>query len=738
MYRFAPVIALLAMFASARCLAAEWKSLDVIDAGTVCLKFDELVSVDWGKLGGGMKDQKIVTEPMDLTKASQLGSYTIDGAAATAVGRKTRPHTFVRANNKNLTDQALSHEIYLTLDKPLTPGAKLTITLADGLTTRGPKQMSLTFDPATSRTEAIHADQLGYLPGAIKVAYVAAWLGDLGKHDFVEGTAFHVLDAATHKSAFEGQLKLRKAFDQPDNAQPAEGNHWKTNLYECDFTAFKTPGKYVVSVDGVGCSYPFEINADIYRQAYITLMRGLYHQRCGIELKEPYTEWTRPACHTGPLIQTDHRYMDGHFSEGPRSKFNETGETRTNVWGGWHDAADWDREELHADIPSKLLLAYELTPDHYADGELNIPESGNGIPDVVDEAAWGVDYYRRIQRPNGGVSVGMWESGSPKDGETSWTDTLKQYMYAEEPVCSYKQAAAAAHMVITLKKLGREKDAGPYLDSALRAFKWAGENLRPGDEAKVLDDRFHAAAALYRATGETKYQDIAKQSCAIKNQWEPLFNYPNRNQTLAAWTFALAEDDLPGLDKKFRDFMRKASIQHAQNDIKGGQLRGDRAAYNWWFPMNWGRGSQVDNFAIMMAQKFNGDAKLTDTMVGSANVTLGANPLNMTWVVGLGQHYPHQVMQINYWYDPKGPNPGTAPPGPFAYDPYAKAGVWQIGYAWKYVYPDVKQWPPLELWFEDRLCPPTNEHVVERMACMAMSFGYLCQPIKPAAQAAAK
>ena len=554
------------------CLAAEWKSLDVVDATTLCLRFDDLVSVDWGKLGGGLKDQKIVTAPLDVKRASRVGSYTLEGARIGRIGRKTRPHTFVRGENF-ATHNALEHFIYLELEEPLPTGARVTVSLPRDLVSSGPTSMNLVYDPAICRSDALHVDQIGYSPDAVKIGYLSAWLGDLGAHAFTEDSPFHLLDAQTRKPVFDGKLKLRKNASEPDSAQAAEGNHFRTNLYECNFTSFNTPGTYVLAVEGVGCSYPFQIRPDIYRQAYITLMRGMYHQRCGLELKEPYTQWTHPACHTQPLRQTDHRYMDLHFSEGARGPFKETGEMRENVWGGWHDAADWDREGTHADIPSKLLLAYELTPDHYTDGELHIPESGNGIPDIVDEAAWGVDYYRRLQRPNGGVSVGMWESGSPKDGETSWTDTLKRYCYAEEPVCSYKQAAAAAHMALTLKNLGRLEEAKPYLDSALRAWKWAGENLREGDEPKVRDDRFHAAAALYRFTGETSYQDSCKRDCAIKTQWEPIFQYPKVDHTVAVCTFALAEENLPGLDKSFRELMRKAAIQHAQGDDRWNQAR---------------------------------------------------------------------------------------------------------------------------------------------------------------------
>lgn len=729
MHKLAP---LLVLFLALPCFAAEWKTLQSVKDNVVCLRFDELVSIDWGKPGGNGYDDKLVTAPLDLHLADALETYRIDGAHALHLGRKTRPHTFVRQPGGPA--HALEHMIYLVLEQPLKPGDALTISVPKDLVTSGPTSMTLTFDPTRLRSDAVQVNQLGYLPAAAKFAYVSAWLGDLGAQTFTEGAAFDVLDAQSRKSLFTGSLKLRKPADQPDSSNPNEGNYYRANLYECDFSALTTPGSYVLSVHGVGCSFPFQISADIYRQPYLTTLRGMYHQRCGIALTEPYTHWTRPICHTEPLRQTDHRYMDVPFGDGPVANvpWKETGELRRDVAGGWHDAGDWDREAAHPDLPSFLLLAYELTPDHYAQNELNIPESGNGLPDIINEARWGVDYYKRIQRPNGGVSIGMFESRWPMEGQTASTDMLIKYCYAEEPICTYKQAAAAAHMALALTKLGHDADAKSYTDSALRAWAWAGDskNLQPGDQKKCRDDRLHAAAALYRLTGDAKFQDSFKNDLVIHAPTDMLFIWQDREQTLGVWTFALAPDDLPGLDKNLRDMLRQASINYARvRCVETSAKRGNRRGYDWYFPFQWGHAVQTDNFPLMVAHHLSNDKQFLDVMVANCDLTLGNNPLNMVWITGLGAQSPHQVMQINYWQDPKGPNPGIPPMGPSAYDPKATAkGQWEVGYAWQFVYPPAKQWPPLELWFEDRFCAQTNEFVVARQATVASSFGYLCQP----------
>lgn len=728
------VAAVFCLLFALSCRAAEWKSLEAVKDNIVCLRFDDLVSIDWGKIGGTGYDDQLITAPLDVDLAGRPDTYQLQGGHVTQVGRKTRPHTF--AHTSQGVKHALDHRIYLVLEHPLKPGDVLTVSVPKTLITSGPASMILTYDPAKSRSDAVQVNQLGYLPDAAKFGYVSAWLGDLGAQTFAEGTPFTILDAQSRKPVFTGQLKFRKAADQVDDGVVNDGNFYHANLYECDFSALTKPGIYVLSVNGVGCSFPFEVNADGYRRPYVTMMRGIYHQRCGTALTEPYTEWIHPICHDGPLIQTDHRYMDQPFGDGPPdgATFKETGEIRTNVAGGWHDASDWDREKGHPDIPSYLLLAYELTPDHYADKELNIPESGNGIPDIVDEARWGVDYYCRLQRPNGGVSMGMFESRWPKGGEVSWTDTLKKYCYAEEPVVSYKQAAAAAHLALTLIKLGHPDEAKPYTDSALHAWAWAGDksNLRPGDEEKSKDDRLHAAAALYRLTRDPKYQDSFKRDLAVHAPNDMLFVWPNQDQQLGIWTYVFAEDDLPGLDKSLREQLRQASIHFADvKNIETSAKRGDRRGYDWYWPIMWGHGDLTDNYPLMVAHKLTQDKKYLDVMTANCDLTLGNNPLNLVWITGLGAQSPKQVMHANTWHDPKGPSPGIPVMGPSAYDPKLPPakGEWEVQYAWQFIYPAPKDWPPLELWFEDRFCAQTNEFIVANQTLLAGSFGYLTQPV---------
>ncbi|MBV9866703.1 MAG: glycoside hydrolase family 9 protein [Abitibacteriaceae bacterium] len=691
-------------------------------------------------VAGGGSNGHVAAIPLDVNKAAQPRQYQItsrdDPIYANAVhpdkvGRKSKGRDFVNDHGK--TSWVIEHWIYLVLPQPMQHGKTYLVSVGD--LSSNVKELPITFDETKARSDAIHVNEIGYVPTAPqKFAYLSAWMGDLGPLvlDDYQHTQFHLLNAKTDQVVFSGQPTLRKKFNEPDGGQPNEGpnnNYTGADVWQLDFSAFKTPGTYVIAVDRIGASYPFQIAPDIYRQAFLTTVRGLYHQRCGIELKEPYTKWVRPACHrpeTKPFLQTTHRNMDGSYSDGNPNAMKETTGEKRLVWGGWHDAGDWDRESWHLGAANTLLLAYELAPQHFKDGEQNIPESGNGIPDIIDEAKWCIDYYTRLQRPDGGVSVGFFESSYPKGGQTSWHDPMDWFLYAEEPLQSYRYAASACHLAWCLKMAGKPQLAAPYIESARKAWVWAGQNMRPGDEAKVRDERLHAAASLYRVTGEAQYQDAFKRDCTVDTPQTMISEWGKREQQWGVWTYVLA--DWPNIDKDLKNRLTEATFHFAQVDyVDTAEKRAGRYAYNWYVPLYYGAATTPKTLPLMMAYHLSGDSKFLATQYTTCDYMLGGNPMNMVWVTGLGPNHPHQVMHWDSWYGTQPePIPGIVPMGPYRYEDKNSGGPWAPDYAQKTAYPTAKTWPPHELWFEDRLCPPTNEFTVGSMAEAAAAYGFLC------------
>jgi endoglucanase len=725
--------------------AAELTEVVPVTDRVLLLRFDDLVSVKRESLGGNGRDGRVVTAPLDLSRAARPESYRVTaakgdpeyagaGRAPERVGRKSKGHDFTNdASAPGGVAWATAHDVYLVLPRPLRPGASYTVTVGD--LSSGKRSLPLAFDPAKSRSEAVHVNAVGYAPAAPqKFAYVSQWMGDLGPLDLaaVAGRPFRVLDAKTGRVALAGKVALRKRAAEPDGGQAEDGPNANFNgadLYECDFSALRAPGTYVVSVDGVGCSYPFPVGADVYRTAYRTVARALYHQRCGVALDAKHTQWTRDACHVPdaahPLNQTDHRHLDGGFGDGPKgATFGLTGETRA-VQGGWHDAGDWDRESWHLEAADTLLLAYELNPRHFADGELNVPESGNGVPDLVDEARWCIDYYRRLQRPDGGVSVGMFEESFPRMGWRSDTDPMKRYLYAEDPAQSYRYAAAACRLAWCLTLAGKPDLAPAYVESAERAWAWAGKNLKDGDEPKLRDDRFHAAAALYRATGKAAYHDAFKADCQIATEETPLSAWQKPDQRWGAWTYVLT--DRPDVDRALKDRLTRAAVRYARTVYaETAAKRGTRMGYDWYVPRFWGAATIPHTLALAVARRLEpGDPELLAAQYTTCDAVLGANALNTTWATGLGARSPRSVMHWDSYYRPE-PVPGIVPFGPTRYAGPNAPGPWDPAFAQKTAYPDAKLWPPDELWFETRLCPSTSEFTVGSLAEAAAAFGALC------------
>jgi hypothetical protein len=150
--------------------------------------------------------------------------------------------------------------------------------------------------------------------------------------------------------------------------------------------------------------------------------------------------------------------------------------------------------------------------------------------------------------------------------------------------------------------------------------------------------------------------------------------------------------------------------------------------------MWWGSATVPKTLPAAVAYRLSGDAKYRAVQYTTCDYMLGGNPLNMVWVTGLGTRHPREIMHWDSWYRPS-PVPGIVPMGPFRYTPGPAKGPWEPQYAQETCYPDAKEWPAHELFFEDRLCPPTNEFTVGSLAEAAAAYGLLCAPVyktKPA------
>ncbi len=535
---------------------------------------------------------------------------------------------------------AYRHNVFLLLPRPLQPGRHYRIAMLNAGIER--EEYPFAFDERASVSRALKANQFGYIPDALKYAYLGDWLGSAGTLS-LEGCTneFQVVDAKTGKVAFTGKPALRMPHDRKEELSTSTlHNLTGEDVYELDFSALTTPGEYYVLVPGVGRSYGFRIANDVYDEPFRVCTRAILHQRCGSELKEPYTSYARGACHRGPAFEIKATAMDN----GPESEDElvakdpaiKTGR-QLDVWGGYHDAADYDRLVRHYGIPPCLFILYDMFPKAFTDGQLGLPESGHGVPDLVSEALWQVDFGVRMQDPDtGGVRGGVGPNAvvtNPAD-----KDDNPIYVYSPDPMTSLEFAGVAAEAARVLGGLGRKDDAARYIEHAEKA--WAYAASRQGE--KQLIPHAFAAVELFRATGRPAYHEAFLKDAPAITQLNALEQAPHGSVFVwNVWmSYAMAKEQ--GIDEQVRQACRRCIVAAADHEA---QLM-DSFAYRMpnWIPApiryGWGNnGNFPGGEYSVMAWYLTGDRRYRDRALLAADFSLGCHPTGTVFITGMGRRH---------------------------------------------------------------------------------------------------
>ena len=408
----------------------------------------------------------------------------------------------------------VQHTVFLALTNSAKAGDSMVIAVDRGVTGQA-LELSCRYDPTAVAADLIKVNQVGYLPNTPrKLAYLGGYLGDLGPLGLQDTNGrFEIIDRTSGKVAFAGKATLSKAADSESGE----------NVYWLDFSDFKTAngrsgeGDYVIQVNGVGRSHPFRIAADVYRRATVTAGRGLYHQRCGVALEKPYTTWTHGICHRGKAKLVDfHDSMDDCMKTLPQH-VDASGKL-IDGWGGWHDAADYDRlGSRHIQTVCDLLDAYEANPSAFADKQWNIPESGNGMPDVLDEARWGLDWFERMYDPSDGGFYYRIETE-----KYGWTmpeqDEQQLYSMSKYPYYSCLAGVPFAQAARVFRPLDA-KLAGRYLEIARSALRYGRAQAKaPKPDGRVPSALPLLAAEIYCSSGDAECHKIFLDS-SRRDSW---------------------------------------------------------------------------------------------------------------------------------------------------------------------------------------------------------------------------
>jgi endoglucanase len=729
--------------------SSDWTRTVSITSKVIMLRFDDGYIIHHG-YGERPESDFVYNVPLDLTRAMLPENYSIyshdDPDYSTpvnpdSIGRKTKGEDFSRncpGNNPDNCPVVYKHYIFLHLPVPLKDGYSYYIEL-NGLAANY-NNSALEYDFRKTRSDAVKVNQRGYIPDAArKFAYISYWMGDSGPLNLDEyaGNNFYVIDFETGQEVFQGTINKRLDFESGgglfDLRQENDPKYFAmADVWECDFSSFSTPGIYVVAVEGMGTSYPFKLDQDVYREAYYHTTRALYHNRTGIPLEAQHTDWHRPrTLHPDDGVvnfeYTHSRWIDWGGSEnGNRSEVLGQVDPGVNLKPrGWYmDAGDWDGYYSHTLVPRYLMMAYDLAPEKFADGELNIPESGNGIPDILDEAAWLIHYLDRTRGPSGGIAGARIHPDFRGGGSfiPSWEDSRTWLISGEDYVTTYTFAGLAAHLAWCYEKAGMRDLAVKWYEKATEAYYLADQ-----DTALVNDDlfnaRLYAAAALYKYTGSEDFQDMY-----IADYKRTTDSNPRNNREWANWLYLTADHDNVNFSQ------RATTLSAVRNDVDvtildPAERRSFRVGFNWWMPYVGGQPSTPAVFPALVLYYITGEEKYLTASQTSADYYLGGNPLNIVWVTGLGHHRPERVLHLDTWYHPDGREeypPGIVPFGPNINRNWNTWLVFSGEFASDRVYPETELWPPHELFFNSRYAVPTNEYTVHQTIVRAAAvYGLL-------------
>jgi endoglucanase len=513
---------------------------------------------------------------------------------------------------------------------------------------------------ALAQTGNPRVNQLGYLPNGVKTATYKT----------------------TSTSALTWQLKQNGSVVASGQTTPVSGTDASSgdNLQQIDLSSVTATGTGFSLTVGSDTSYNFAISPTALKGALYDSLKYFYQSRSGIAIDTQYTgggngsfasnsKWSRPAGHLN---------LGANKGDMNVPCWSGTCNYSLNVTKGWYDAGDHGKYVVNGGISAWTLLnLYERSlylstnTSLVGDGKLNIPESANGIPDVLDEARWEVEFLLAMQVPVGQTKAGM---AHHKMHDVGWTgfpmapheDPQQRALVPPSTAATLNLAAVAAQSA----RIWKDMDSG-FSATCLTAAKraWDAAQANPNDiysgnydnggggygDKTVSDDFYWAAAELYITTGDSKYLTTLN------------------NYTITHTDFGWADTELAGLISlatvpNTQTVNLRAAAQQKIVAIANTHIATQNAS-GYPAPMSnleyyWGSNGGVSNKLMLMGLAY--DFTKNDTYakgVGSGlGYLFGQNALSTSFVTGEGTKaaiQPHH----RFWSNAINANYPLAPPG---------------------------------------------------------------------------
>ena len=540
--------------------------------------------------------------------------------------------------------------------------------------------------PPGAFTLRIAVDQFGYRPDMPKVAVISdPQQGFNAAESYTPGSTLEVRTWSNNAVVFSGSSVAWS--NGATHAQSGDRVWW------FDFSPVTRWGEYYIYDPANDTrSDRFRIDSAVYEDVLKQAVRMFYYQRRSTDKPLPYAEarWTDGTNFMGPL-------QDAHC----RLVTNPVLATEKDLRGGWFDAGDYNKYVNFTVSPiSDLLFAYRQNPLIWPD-DWNIPESGNGIPDLLDEVKWELDWLLRMQNADGSVlskvGVNQFQGASPPSAETA------QVFYgAQSTTATLSAAGNFAQAVRAFQSVGMTAYANTLSNAAVAAYNWAVANpsviftntgfqsADPEVDTSSTDNydyardnlRIRAAVFLYDLTGQAAYRTFVESTYAnvhgIAWWWWNFYENPVQDALLYYTT-------LPGVSPAVVSDIRTHKQSTMDSSDYFGAWTSGKDAYQAYLPdgdYTWGSNQEKGHAGMLYDEQVTyglNTAQATAyraAAAGYVHYINGVNPLTMVYLSNMYAHGATNCANEIYhsWFgdgtiyddaltSPNGPAPGYVPGG---------------------------------------------------------------------------
>lgn len=501
---------------------------------------------------------------------------------------------------------------------------------------------------AQTLSEDIRLNQIGFFPASEKTAAIIS----------TSSSTFEIKIPSTLQTVYTSDLSSEKHWNDSDE-----------DVKLAVFTDFDATGDYVLYVADKGISHEFEIgNLAINGLARGTL-KALYFNRASTALEETYAgAWHRPLGHPDNEVVVHPSAANDARPAG----------TIISTPKGWYDAGDYNKYIVNSGISVfTYLAAYEAFPAYYDTLNLNIPESDNNIPDILDEALWNIEWMATMQDPNDGGVYNKTTTANFQGAVMPHQTNATRYVVSKGTAATLDFAAVMA-MAARIYEPYDAAFAANCLEQAEYAWSWAQSNPNvafnnPGaqdgypavgtggyGDSNFQDEFFWARTELYITTKNDDYYPTSFS----QNFWAPGWSGV---QTLALLSLTTHRDDLTSRANYLGDVQNRLTGLADQFVNTANANPYHVPSLGFW----WGSNSGIGNAGVVLlfAYELTGEQKYYDTAIDVLDYLVGRNATTYSFVTGFGDktpmHIHHRQSEADDVIEPVpgflagGPNPGN-------------------------------------------------------------------------------